>query len=411
MSSLVYKRVIVGLLLAVLITLLGAQPLANLQQNPPEVRVELPLEIPAGLPFEVRLEADQQVYYQVTYAGQEASQEANIATFNFAGVIGVQTVEVNVTDARANRYTLERQTYGLPEVVPLVQAPRTLEPGQAFSMRVNVPPTLVDPHSLNIYLDTNDAETLTLLELAGNLATRDSVELLATSDAPTILALGRVPLGTPAGTLDVVVELEDVFARRGRHEHTLTVLADERTLETLNIPDDLLPRATDANRNLETTVIAEAVAASTHSDAPLWTEPFLLPLEGASTSLFGDVRRYSPNHPEAFHTGHDIAAINGTPVAATNDGIVITAEVLPLRGGLITIDHGANIFSHYAHLEAFDVRVGEQVSRGQVIGEVGSTGMSTGPHLHWEMRLGTLPTAPLDWVGQMFPSSEASRLD
>ncbi|MEM6430724.1 MAG: M23 family metallopeptidase, partial [Deinococcota bacterium] len=224
-------------------------------------------------------------------------------------------------------------------------------------------------------------------------------------------ALGRIPLGTPAGNFDITIELEDVFGRRSQHQHSLTVLADERPLETLNIPDDLLPRATETNRMLETTVIAEAVAASGSTQTPLWTEPFMMPLEGDGTSLFGDLRRYSPNHPEAFHTGHDIAAASGTPVVATNDGIVVTAEVLPLRGGLVTLDHGANVFSHYAHLEAFDVRVGEQVTRGQVIGQVGSTGMSTGPHLHWEMRLGTLPTAPLDWVGQMFPPSEASRLD
>jgi murein DD-endopeptidase MepM/ murein hydrolase activator NlpD len=407
----------VGLLLAVLLTLVGAEPLSNLRQQPPEVKLELPSEVPAGLPFNVTLDADQVVYYQVAYAGQEVSQEAHSATFNFDGVIGQQDIEVHITDAQANRYTLTRQTYGLPEVIPLVQAPRTLAPGQAFSMRINVPPALVSSNNLSVYVMANDTENtterLTLLELTGDLATRVTPELLATSTTQdtTILALGRIPLGTAAGSFAITIELEDVFGRRNQHQHILTVLADERPLETLNLPEDLLPRATEANRALETAVIAEAVEASDITQTPLWTEPFMMPLEGDGTSLFGDVRRYSPNHPEAFHTGHDIAATSGTPVVATNDGIVITAEVLPLRGGLITLDHGANVFSHYAHLEDFEVRVGEQVTRGQVIGQVGSTGMSTGPHLHWEMRLGTLPTAPLDWVGQMFPPSEASRLD
>ncbi|MEM6430278.1 MAG: hypothetical protein AAF708_13635, partial [Deinococcota bacterium] len=233
MSGLTYKRVIVGVLLAVLLTLVGAEPLANLQARPPEVRVALPPEIPAGLPFSVMLDADQVVYYHVSYAGQESSQEARSATFNFEGVIDQQDVEVHITDAQANHYKLTRQTYGLPEVIPLVQMPRNLAPGHAFSMRIHVPPALVSSDNLSVYLATDNTERLTLLELTGSLASLATPELVATSTDTTILALGRIPLGTPAGNFDITIELEDVFGRRSQHQHSLTVLADERPLETL----------------------------------------------------------------------------------------------------------------------------------------------------------------------------------
>ncbi len=88
-----------------------------------------------------------------------------------------------------------------------------------------------------------------------------------------------------------------------------------------------------------------------------------------------------------FHAGMDFSANTGTPVYATGDGVVIKAGWESLYGNLIKIDHGYGYATWYAHLSAYKVRRGQKVRRGEVIGAVGNTGKSTGPHLHYEVHL------------------------
>lgn len=398
------KRVVLGLLLVVLLTLVGAEPLSSALSRPPTVRWQAPAEVAAGLPFTVTLEADQNVHFAVRYAGQEQQQEGRETALSFVGEVGQQRVDIVVTDARAAQYQMSTSTYGLPEVVPLLQAPREVFPGQAFMARVQVPPALVSATDVVVDVVLADTrQTLSLYDVTGDSAWANHV----TADA-SLLALGSVPLGTASGEVVLEVTVRDNLGRQSVRQYPLEVLADERPLETLNIPTELLPQASSDNRAFEEAALREL--SISNSPTPLWQTPFILPTEGTPTSLFGDWRRYSSEDAPRYHTGHDIAALVGTPVLAANNGVVVLAGDFPIRGGLVVIDHGANIFSHYAHLEGFDVREGDTVAQGDVIGRVGSTGMSTGPHLHWEMRIGTQPTAPLAWVGQMLPPSQTQAL-
>ncbi len=98
-----------------------------------------------------------------------------------------------------------------------------------------------------------------------------------------------------------------------------------------------------------------------------------------------------------FHEGMDFSAPTGTPVYATADGRVRTASRQGLYGNLIEIDHGYNYVTRYAHLSAFEVRPGQTVRRGDLIGRVGSTGKSTGPHLHYEVRLRGAAQNPVNY--------------
>ena len=79
------------------------------------------------------------------------------------------------------------------------------------------------------------------------------------------------------------------------------------------------------------------------------------------------------------------------------------AGFYPIKGGLVVLDHGGGVFSLYFHQSEILVEAGQRVRRGEVVGEVGSTGLSTGPHLHWEMRVAEEPTNPLEWVGKVVP--------
>jgi len=114
-----------------------------------------------------------------------------------------------------------------------------------------------------------------------------------------------------------------------------------------------------------------------------YTEAFILPVGGRLTTEFGETR-YVNDFPTSYrHLGLDIAAPEGTEVKASNRGKVVLARSLILTGNTVMIDHGEGLFSVYHHLLKLSVKAGAVVERGQKIGEVGSTGFSTGPHLHF----------------------------
>jgi len=112
-----------------------------------------------------------------------------------------------------------------------------------------------------------------------------------------------------------------------------------------------------------------------------WRLPMQRPVPGEISSAFG-LRRVFNGQPRSRHKGLDLRGAAGTLVLAAADGTVALAEELYFSGNVVYVDHGLGLFSIYAHLSAIGVRLGQQVSRGQVLGKVGSTGRSTGPHLH-----------------------------
>ncbi len=120
-----------------------------------------------------------------------------------------------------------------------------------------------------------------------------------------------------------------------------------------------------------------------NSDNEFFTSNFVQPVEGIITGVFGS-QRILNGKPKSPHRGLDIANDEGTPVLSSNDGIVILAEPdLYYTGGTIVIDHGHGVKSIYAHLASVDVELNSFIEKRDIIGTVGSTGRSTGPHLHW----------------------------
>lgn len=131
---------------------------------------------------------------------------------------------------------------------------------------------------------------------------------------------------------------------------------------------------------------AQVTAARTRNDPRAdFAQTFIRPAQGRISGRFGNQRIYNGS-PRAPHSGMDIAAPNGTPVQAPAAGVVSFAETdLYLTGGTLVLDHGHGISSNFLHLSRIDVKVGDHVEQGQAIAAVGSTGRSTGPHLHWGM--------------------------
>lgn len=129
----------------------------------------------------------------------------------------------------------------------------------------------------------------------------------------------------------------------------------------------------------------------------LLTTPSIRPTGGWISSTFGT--RASPFSGDlSQHKGLDIAADSGTPIIAPASGIVSYASFDEGYGKLISIDHGHGIVTRFGHCSQMYVKVGQQVRRGDIIGAVGTTGRSTGPHLHYEVRLGGVPVNPEKFI-------------
>ena len=109
---------------------------------------------------------------------------------------------------------------------------------------------------------------------------------------------------------------------------------------------------------------------------------FIWPADGEISSIFG-LRRFFNEQERSPHNGLDIAAAEGTPVRAVADGKVIDSGDFFFSGNMIYVDHGQGIITLYAHLSRLDVKPGDSVKQGDVIGAVGQTGRVTGPHLHF----------------------------
>jgi murein DD-endopeptidase MepM/ murein hydrolase activator NlpD len=141
------------------------------------------------------------------------------------------------------------------------------------------------------------------------------------------------------------------------------------------------------------------------SEQRLWSGAFGFPLEGElrTTAPFGQRRSYGGGPVTSYHTGHDYGADKGTPVLAPITGTVVLAEPLQVRGQVVILDHGLGVLTGFWHLSRIDVTEGQLVGRGEVIGLVGNTGLSTGPHLHWELRVLGMPVDPLQWTQGEFP--------
>ena len=133
---------------------------------------------------------------------------------------------------------------------------------------------------------------------------------------------------------------------------------------------------------------AELVALALSVVTPEWLGdgPFALPHDAPSWSNFGQ-RRLNNNVLQSLHTGLDLRVPFGEPIKAANAGRAVMASDLYLGGKTVIIDHGLGVFSSYGHMSELLVKRGEAVKKGQTVGLCGTTGRSTGPHLHWSFRI------------------------
>ena len=200
----------------------------------------------------------------------------------------------------------------------------------------------------------------------------------------------RAIVGAPPAAADETVQ-EGTYAPMGGAPHDLTT-ADVGEALTM-IEQRLGMRRSSIDLLAETLRREFPGAAGFVSDDAVHTVPSIWPAAGYVSSPYG--LRFDGTE---FHQGIDIAAEMGTPIVATADGVVTAAGWNGGYGNMVDVDHGGGIVTRYGHASALAVTVGQQVRRGEVIAYVGSTGHSTGPHVHYEVRVDGQPVNPAGYL-------------
>jgi len=167
-------------------------------------------------------------------------------------------------------------------------------------------------------------------------------------------------------------------------------------IQRLTLPKDMVELTPENEARVEREQKKMAALWPNFSDR-YWTGNFMNPREGEIKTQFG-VRRFMNNIPKNPHTGVDVLAEEGDEVRAPNAGAVALVDMQYFSGNSIVLDHGQGIYTMFFHLSKILVTPGQQVNKGEVIGLVGSTGRSTGAHLHWGARLQGARVDPLELI-------------
>jgi len=226
-----------------------------------------------------------------------------------------------------------------------------------------------------------------------------TVAFVSTSEGPVAF----MPFGVadPPGAATLTIDAIDPIFGPIALDRPITILETDWTVDYIWLPpgtgaDDGEDPA-DYQRRVqeEITLLAETYA---RVSPRAWDETWLVPVEAPVSGYFGEQRSFNGGPVGGHHGGTDFGAAQGAEVRSTNAGTVVVARDLAVHGNMVIVDHGAGILSGYAHLSDFAVTEGDPVGKGQTVGKVGSTGLSTGPHLHWELSVYGVLVDGLRWL-------------
>ncbi|MYD38658.1 MAG: LysM peptidoglycan-binding domain-containing M23 family metallopeptidase [Chloroflexi bacterium] len=278
--------------------------------------------------------------------------------------------------------------------VPGIELPKLTSalPDAALAFTID-PLVFKEGQTSRIELWTRDAMTI-----AGTFLGQDLPVITREAGRRHNLLVG-VPMFTPTAIYPLELTLMDAAGEAQRISARVQVISGGYFRQSLTINDSEL-----LAREVETAEFARlAQIAAAFSPQRSWEASLRLPATDNMNAFFGTLRSYNGSPFDRYHSGVDFAGAVGTSVRAAAAGEVKMVERLQIRGNTVMIDHGWGIYSLYAHLNATHPQVGAQVQQGEVIGTIGSTGRSTGPHLHWEVWVNGVNVAPLQWVNEVFP--------
>jgi hypothetical protein len=190
-------------------------------------------------------------------------------------------------------------------------------------------------------------------------------------EAPTGSSVLRVVIGSGTDGIDLsrTIEIHPAHYRTG----------------TLTVPPKFVEPGPEELKQIEADVKLKAKVFSASAPEPLWSGNFRAPVTAPPTDSFG-TRRVFNGKLASIHKGMDFRAATGTPVHAGNSGVVVLARPLYYEGNCVIVDHGLGLWTISMHLSRIDVKEGQHVATGELLGLSGATGRVTGPHLHWAVR-------------------------
>lgn len=291
---------------------------------------------------------------------------------------GPQTLRIVATDRSVWAHTTVREVPVTVDRTPptLTVAPVTEGRGRAVAVWVDADEPLVDA-------------TVAVLDRTYPLYPHDG----------RWRALIGVGLRAPLGPQPLQVHARDAAGHEVHHDSTLTVTE-------VDYPVKGFIRLTKAQREARQDDAAKAQmraerdgAYALRHDEALWAPgPLALPLDPSRrTSPFGAYRTYSDGE-RSYHTGMDLTWREGAEILAAAAGDVVIARMQAIHGNAVILSHGQGLFTTYSHLESFAVAEGDRVEAGQALGIMGTTGQSTGPHLHFSVIVGEEAVDPAPWL-------------
>lgn len=214
---------------------------------------------------------------------------------------------------------------------------------------------------------------------------------------PVFTVNGKAIIGVPISQEPGEAAIDFRLENRSKKE-IFRVKKKNYTEQRITLADTKMvsPPTKELDRIRKESAAQKAVYASFTPQIDL-SPGFIMPLEGRKTSLYGH-RRFFNDVPRSPHSGLDIAAPTGTPIVAPGPGRVALRGDFYFNGKTILLDHGQGLITMYCHMSEYMVEEGEFIDQGQMLGLVGSTGRSTGPHLHWSVSLNNFRIDPLEFL-------------
>ncbi len=330
----------------------------------------------------VRVTRDGQFLAEIRLQGKQARTTYPWDTTSLSD--GVYLIQVELTDAsiwhKSSRAQFDVIVDNTPPEIALLSVPENAIQGQTISFFVK------------------SDETLRKAE--GSFLDRKIPFFSSGTRMRTFVGIQH---NANAGTYRMEVRAWDLAGNENVTQMQVVLKKGDFKTGRVNLSQKKRSLLTDRDKK-QTNRERRAQALETSSSRQIWNGLFKKPTRGVTTSTFGARRVYNSGVVRSVHLGWDIANRKGTDVFAANDGIVVLAEELPIHGNNILLDHGQGVFSGYAHLNEILVSVGDDVQKGQLIGRMGTTGQSTGSHLHWEMFVQGVPVDPAQWLTQDFRS-------
>ena len=277
------------------------------------------------------------------------------------------------------------------------------DPTPAPGLAVTVSAASPTQGGISLVTVTSERPLAALVMVDGEIRTA----LERDASGTTFRSLLGVDLAAVPGARPLAFETPDGSARL---VWPLKIVAGDFRVQKLSVDPRYVEVPKEELERVKADQVRVAEAYNRGSAVRLFTS-FAPPLKAPSNGTFGARRVYN-GKTKSLHAGLDLAAAEGTPVAAAGDGRVVLAGDLYFSGGSVLLDHGAGLFTQYFHLSRIDVKEGDEVAKGTRLGASGHTGRVTGPHLHWGAKLHAARVNPEDLLALPawpLPGTEAAR--